>query len=148
MKKISFLFLVFALGLGINISNAQVAEFKETTIDYGSIEQNSDPLRTFVVKNTGKAPLVISGAKGSCGCTVPSYDEEPIMPGKTSEIQVKYDTKRVGTFNKTVTLTTNALNGTSEDTPGVFVLKIKGKVNGEEVPEVPTSIPTTPSNPN
>jgi hypothetical protein len=144
MKKFSLLFLVLTIGFGLSNVNAQVAEFKETTIDYGVIEQNSEPLRTFIVKNTGNAPLVITAAKGSCGCTVPKYDEAPIMPGKESEIQVRYDTKRVGTFTKTVTLTTNALNGTSDDAPGTFVLKIKGKVNGEEETVVPTSIPTTP----
>lgn len=159
MKRISLLLFVFALGLGLSSIQAQenaksivvggqaagaIAEFNETTVDYGTIEQNSDPLRTFTIKNTGVAPLVITAAKGSCGCTVPSYDKEPILPGQESEIQVRYDTKRVGNFNKTVTLTTNATNGTSEDKPGVFTLKIKGKVNAVEAVDAPTSIPATP----
>ncbi|HFA51550.1 MAG TPA: DUF1573 domain-containing protein [Bacteroidetes bacterium] len=108
-------------------------EFETTEIDYGTIEQGSDPLRIFKFTNVGDEPLIISKAKGSCGCTVPKYAQEPVLPGETSEIEVRYDTKRVGPFQKTVTLTTN------ESTP-THVLKIKGKVNPKPVEEsVPAS---------
>jgi hypothetical protein len=76
--------------------------------NYGSIENASTGFRYFKFTNTGNAPLIISGAKGSCGCTVPSYPKEPIMPGETNFIKVKYDTKRTGAFTKYVTLTTNS----------------------------------------
>ena len=82
-------------------------EFEQTTVDYGTIEQNADPLRTFTFKNTGDAPLIITGARGSCGCTVPSYPKKPIAPGETAVIEVRYDTKRVGAFRKSVRITTN-----------------------------------------
>ena len=100
---------------------APVMTFEKTEVDYGTIEQNSDPYRTFAFTNTGDAPLVIKSARGSCGCTVPEYSKEPIMPGEKSEIKVRYDTKRLNAFSKTVTLTTNA-------DPGQVVLRIKGKV--------------------
>jgi len=98
-----------------------IFEFEEETIDYGDIAFNSDGNRIFKFTNIGKTPLIISQVKGSCGCTVPTKPEEPIMPGKTGEIKVKYATNRVGPFSKTVTITSNA----SEQTK---VLKVKGRV--------------------
>ncbi len=122
MKK---LVLVFFLGLMSVALNAQekVAkiEFKSTTIDYGEIAKGSDGVRVFTFTNTGDAPLVISKVFSSCGCTIPKKPEKPIMPGETGEIQVKYDTNRVGPIRKTVTVMSNA------DTPTI-ALKIKGTV--------------------
>ena len=114
-------------------SNGPNMDFEKTEMDYGTIDKGSDPLRIFNFTNTGTEPLVIKSAKGSCGCTVPSYPKEPILPGEASTIEVRYDTKRVGPFRKSVTLTTN------EDV-GKRVLKIKGKVlapaaEPEAVPE-------------
>ena len=94
--------------------------FETTTIDYGTIEQGSDRVRIFKFENTGTEPLIITKAKGSCGCTVPTYPKEPVLPGESGEIKVEYDTNRVGPFTKTVTLTTNASDRT--------LLTIKGEV--------------------
>ena len=69
--------------------------FEAETVDYGVIEQGSDPYRVFNFVNAGNEPLVIKHAKGSCGCTVPTYPKEPIAPGSSAEIKVRYDTKRV-----------------------------------------------------
>jgi len=99
-----------------------------TEWNYGKIEKSSTGVRFFKFSNTGTAPLVISNAKGSCGCTVPSYPKEPIMPGEAGYIKVKYDTKRVGGFTKYVTLTTNATSNTSTR------LKITGTVEAEAAP--------------
>lgn len=108
-------------------------EFESTEVDYGTIEQGSEPLRVFKFTNTGNEPLVIKNAKGSCGCTVPNWPKEPIMPGESSAIEVRYDTNRVGPFTKRVTITTN------ENGENTRVLTIKGKVNKkEEAPGVPT----------
>ena len=96
-------------------------EFNDTVVDYGTIKQNSEPFRVFSFTNTGTEPLVIKHAKGSCGCTVPTYPKEPILPGETNEVKVRYDTKRIGKFTKTVTLTTN-------EEVGKRVLTIKGEV--------------------
>lgn len=93
-------------------------------LDYGTIEQDSDPIRVFRLTNAGDAPLLITNARGSCGCTTPQREDwnTPIGPGETRELRVRYDTHRVGPFRKRVTLTHNA----SEDPT---VLTIKGKVN-------------------
>lgn len=96
-------------------------EFKDTTIDYGTVEKGADGVRVFEFTNTGDAPLIISKVKSTCGCTVPKKPEAPIMPGKTGEIEVKYDTKRVMPIRKTITVLSNA------ETPTV-ALKIKGNV--------------------
>ena len=97
-------------------------DFESKVIDYGLLENKADGTRKFVFTNNGTEPLVIKNAKGSCGCTVPTWPREPIAPGETGEIGVKYDTKRVGKFTKTITLTTNA------DKAPVF-LTIKGEVS-------------------
>jgi hypothetical protein len=103
-------------------ANAQaVMTFDLTTVDYGMIDKGADPLRKFPFKNTGNEPLIIKNAKGSCGCTVPTYPKEPVMPGETGVIEVRYDTQRVGPFTKTVTITTNEAVDTK-------TLTIKGEV--------------------
>lgn len=114
---------------GTVLADGPVMAFETTVVDYGEIAQKSEPLRTFRFMNSGSAPLVINNASGSCGCTVPSYPKEPILPGQEAEIEVRYDTNRLGVFTKSVTLTTNAVNSSSDQPEGTFVLQIKGKVN-------------------
>ena len=97
-------------------------DFESKVVDYGTIEHNSDGARKFVFTNNGTEPLIIKNAKGSCGCTVPTWPRDPIAPGTTAEIGVKYDTKRTGKFTKTITLTTNA-------SKAPVILTIKGEVN-------------------
>lgn len=124
MKLRSFLATVsLALFVSFN-SYAQEIKFAQSEIDYGSIEKGANGERVFKFTNTGAAPLIIQDAKGSCGCTVPTYPKEPIMPGQSAEIKVKYDTQRVGPFTKYVTLTSNATNESS------VRLKISGDVKG------------------
>ena len=113
MKKILFFLLAVTFGFVAQAQNKAEIKFVTEEIDYGTIKQGADGLRVFEFKNTGKAPLVISGASSSCGCTVPSW------PGK---IEVKYDTNRVGAIAKTIMVTSNAT-----DTPNI-ALRIKGKV--------------------
>lgn len=128
-----------ALVAGVFFSGAAVAQnanapemtFENEVIDYGTIEQGANGQREFVFVNTGNEPLIITNAKGSCGCTVPTWPREPIAPGAKSSIKVKYDTNRVGPFTKTVTITSNAKTPTK-------VLTIKGKV------EKPAAEPTVP----
>lgn len=97
-------------------------KFVAEEIDYGVIKQGDNGLRVFEFKNTGLAPLVITSASSSCGCTVPSWPKEPIAPGKTGRIEVKYDTYRIGAIRKTITIVSNAA-----DNPTV-ALRIKGTV--------------------
>jgi hypothetical protein len=88
-------------------AKATALTFEKMTMDYGTIKQNSEPLRTFKFKNTSGKPVIITNATGSCGCTVPDYPKQPIGPGESSKIDVRYDTNRIGQFTKTVTVTTN-----------------------------------------
>lgn len=145
MKKI--LLVAVLVVFGITSSNAQakvkkakkgVAEkivtpkvegagmvFESETIDYGTIAHNADGKREFVFVNNGSSPLIITSATGSCGCTVPTYPKDPIMPGAKAVIGVKYATDRVGAFQKTVTLKSNAVQGDTK------TLTIKGNVLGD-----------------
>ncbi len=107
--------------------NAAKFKFESEVVDYGTIEHNADGNREFKFTNIGKEPLIISNAVGSCGCTTPNWPKEPIKPGATGVIKVKYATDRVGAFEKTITLTSNA------ETP-TKVIKIKGVVNPDPTP--------------
>lgn len=128
MKKLLFtLVLMFIASLALNKSYAQIEsgakiEFVKETHDYGTIKYGADGTSTFEFKNTGNAPLIISNAKGSCGCTVPEWPKEPIAPGAKGVIKVKYDTKRPGPINKSVIITSNAVNEPSK------TIRIKGNV--------------------
>ena len=122
MKKAVLLLFVGLLAFAVQAQEKTAKiEFKSETVDYGEINKGSDGVRVFEFTNTGDAPLIISKVSSSCGCTIPKKPEEPIMPGQTGEIQVKYDTKRVGPIRKAITVISNA------DTP-TKVLKIKGEV--------------------
>ena len=151
MKKI-FLFAMLTV-LGVTTSNAQTKKaaktttttttkttvngagmvFTSETIDYGTIAHNADGKREFVFTNNGNKPLIITNTTGSCGCTVPSSPKEPIAPGATGVIGVKYATDRVGPFTKTVTVTSNA-----EGIP-TKVLTIKGTVLPDPAPAAPAT---------
>jgi len=110
----------FAQEIATN-TNAGILSFKTDVIDYGTIEQKANGERIFSFTNTGKTPIIISKVKTSCGCTVPSYSKTPILPGETSDIKVTYATSRIGVFNKTITVISNA----SEPNK---ILRIKGEV--------------------
>ncbi len=96
--------------------------FEKETHDYGKIKQHANGECSFVFKNTGTEPLLISNSRGSCGCTVPTWPREPIAPGATGTIKVKYDTKRIGAINKSVTIQSNAVNSPTK------IIRIKGQV--------------------
>ena len=114
------------------VQSGAVISVNKEVHDYGQIEQGGDPYCEFEVKNEGTEPLIISNAKGSCGCTVPEWSREPVMPGKTTLIKVRYDTKRLGPINKSVTLTSNASN------EATTTLRIKGNVNPKPTEGAPT----------
>ena len=118
------LFTLFSITLMAQNTTTElvsVIDFESDTIDYGQITENDNGDRVFIFTNTGKAPLIISNVKTSCGCTVPTYPETAILPGQSGEIAVSYDTKRVGPFTKTITVYSNADQPTKH-------LKIKGEI--------------------
>ncbi len=102
--------------------NAAVITFESETIDYGAIALNSDGMREFRFKNTGKEPLLISSATPSCSCTVPDFSKDPIKPGEKGVIKVRYNgVSHAGSFEKTVTVVSNSKGGN-------VILRIKGTV--------------------
>lgn len=146
MKK---LFAAIALTFGIAFSgnaqevvtpsidpNAPVMQFENEVLDYGTVKFDGNGVREFKVKNVGKSPLTITNVQGQCGCTSttidgkPGWPQEPILPGKSAMIRVKYDTKRPGPFEKNVTVTSNAKEPSK-------VVKIKGVVEAAPAPAAP-----------
>ncbi len=142
MKK--SILIVVLLVFGLSYSNAQTAKpkakkpvpvkvvpqtiegagilFKSDVIDYGKIPHKSKGEREFTFTNNGNKALVIKNATSTCGCTVPTFPKDSIPPGEKGVIIVKYDTSRAGPFSKTVTVTSNAVQGSTK------VLLIKGDV--------------------
>lgn len=115
-------------------------EFSETEFDFGNLTAGESVTHLFKFKNTGKEPLVISNAKGSCGCTVPKWPKEPIAPGGSGEIEVKFDSKnKSGKQSKNVTITANT-------DPVNTILKISADVapdpNAPAKPASTTGAPT------
>ena len=125
MKK-TIILIAFALISSIGFAqNGPKIVFSapDNTIDYGKVTKTENGTRDFVFTNTGNAPLIITNVLSTCGCTVPIKPGEPIMPGKTGKITVKYN-MAPGPIRKTITVESNAVN--YED--GRVALKIKGEV--------------------
>lgn len=147
MKKIiSTLALTILIVINIqaqtnqDMNSGPVIKFDKMVHDYGTIYQGGDGNCTFTFTNTGKQPLVLSSVRSSCGCTVPNWPQEPILPGKSNTIKVTYDSNRLGQINKQVTVQSNA----SEPT---MVLNIKGTViekPAELMPEKQLNVGTSP----
>ncbi len=135
MKKLTLL-LVFVVGtscfaqtrLTAQTENKEIGilQFESELIDYGEITQNENGERFFIIKNVGKAPVTISRVKSSCGCSVATKPTGPILPNETEKIGIKYDTKRLGRFSKTIVVTSNAENG-------LVKLRITGNVTTKEL---------------
>ena len=121
MKKLVAIAIFLLAGFAVTAQETAKIEFKSEVIDYGEIQKGSDGVRVFEFTNTGSVPLVITDVTSSCGCTIPEKPEEPILPGKTGEIKVKYNTNLVGPIRKTITVYSNA------DVPAKSI-KIKGTV--------------------
>jgi hypothetical protein len=102
--------------------SAPVLTFKVDTMNFGTVTQGTVVEREFVFKNTGKTPLLITDAIVTCGCTVPDYPKEPIAPGKTGIIHVKFNSAgKMGAQDKTIRMVSN--NGSGE-----VVLHLKGTI--------------------
>lgn len=90
-----------------------VMTFEETSFDFGTIQEGEVVEHTFTFTNTGDAPLVLTAAKGSCGCTVPTWPREAIAPGETGEMLVSFNSRgRKNVQNKSVRITANTKSGT------------------------------------
>jgi hypothetical protein len=127
IRIIAFLIALHVAGIATpdrwgNISSEPEIVFETRVFDFGTIKRHADGTCAFVFSNRGGAPLMISKVTASCGCTIPSYPKEPVLPGKTEEIKVKYNTKTLGVFSKTIHVSTN------DPVHPTVVLTIKGAV--------------------
>ena len=102
--------VIFAQDAGTKAEKQAEMTFEYTEHNFGTMLQGSDVSYEFVYKNTGKAPLIISNVKKSCGCTMPKWSKEPLQKRKKGILGVKYDSKRLGHFRKTITVYSNAKN--------------------------------------
>jgi hypothetical protein len=128
MKKqtVTILILCYLVSLTVLAQKQQKKQkdsiiFTQLTYDYGTIGIGNSGRCEFKFTNKMKTPLVVSNVKPSCGCTVANWPKEPVLPGKTDVIKINFNAKLPGTFNKTITVTSNAANST-------VILHIKGNV--------------------
>ncbi len=129
MKQV--IILIAALTFTFNLQAQQAVEspkvttelqFVEQTFNWGEILQGETVQNVFEFTNTGTEPLIISNAKGSCGCTVPRWPTVPVMPGETASLLVRFDSKnKKGMQSKRVSITANT-------EPAITYLTIKGKI--------------------
>lgn len=123
---------------GMETKNGPVMTFDVLEYNYGSIKQGEVVTHEFKFKNTGREPLIINNAVGSCGCTVPDYPKEPIKPNGTGTIKVTFNSAgKMGQQDKTVTLT--------YDTDKTIVLHIKGNVESATATPAPQAPGATPA---
>ena len=143
MKKIITSFGIAAAALMLHVSvNAQTPVVTGPSIsvdkevhNYGNVPYGGNGTCEFKVTNTGTEPLILSKCKGSCGCTVPTCEPNPIAPGASTSISVKYDTKRPGPIDKSVSIHSNAVN------EPVLVVRIKGTVEPDPNAPAPNGMP-------
>lgn len=138
MKKLFLACLIALMSIGVANAQEQKKEttdeaqhgpkivFAEREHNYGTIQKGGDGNCVFTFTNTGDEPLILSSVRASCGCTTPKWTQKPVMPGKSGEIGVRYNTNNTGGFTKTVTITSNAVNEAR------VVVKIKGNVVQEK----------------
>lgn len=145
MKTIAAMMLTMIFGIQFMVAQDQPVEQKtktyswnETTHDFGKIVQNDPASVTFTVKNDGIAPLLITAARSSCGCTVAEYTKEPIKPGETGIVKATYNSARVGGFTKTVTVVFDGID-VGEN------LTIKGEVEALPAPAPAATPPAEPT---
>ena len=137
MKRVIFLIGIMLIMTGAakaqdaKTQNGPEIEFEKVVHDYGDVPYNGDGKCEFRFTNTGTDPLIIQKPKSSCGCTVPSWPKDPILPGKSEVIEVTYRTNRVGDFDKKVTVTSNAVQNPT------VVLRIKGRVLDQPAETLP-----------
>ncbi|HNW89825.1 MAG TPA: DUF1573 domain-containing protein [Bacteroidales bacterium] len=125
MKKLLFIGFISIFILSFNAfsqNKGPAIKFEFLEYDYGTIYQGADGNSEFKFKNTGDEPLVLSSVRSSCGCTVPSWPKDPILPGQGASIKVTYDTKRIGTISKQISVVSNAVSEPN------LTLSIKGTI--------------------
>jgi hypothetical protein len=109
-------------GGSVSVTGDAGIVFDTIVYDFGVVPYGSKAETEFVFTNSGAAPLLVSRVKSTCGCTIPEWSRQPVKPGKRGSVRVSYDTHRIGAFNKSIYVYSNAKNGVQR-------LMISGKVN-------------------
>lgn len=121
IQRILFSILFFAAST-LSILAQPVLEFEESSFDFGEVVEGTKATHEFTFKNTGNEPLVLQNVRASCGCTTPSWTKDPVLPGQKGKITAVYNSQgRPGVFNKSITVTSNAVKPS-------LVVSIKGQV--------------------
>jgi hypothetical protein len=117
--------------------NAPILTFTEQSYDFGTVVEGPQITHDFKIKNEGKEPLILSNVHASCGCTVPTWPKEPILPGKESVISATYNTSgRPGHFSKSITIESNSNGGNK-------IINITGEViKPEDDKSIPLAKPS------
>jgi len=106
-------------------------KWDKTAQNFGEIKQGVPVTASFKYTNMSKKPIMLTNAQGPCGCTVPNWSKDPLLPGKSAVITATFNAAAPGAFNKTVTVTSNA------DTNGPQVLTLQGTVVAGATAEAP-----------
>lgn len=118
MKKLLFLLFFSALGFASQAQTTanttaakapEVLQLKETSYNFGKIQQGRPVTHNFEIVNIGKEPLMLDNVQASCGCTTPEWSKEAIQPGASTTIKVGYNAAAEGDFNKTITIHYNSV---------------------------------------
>lgn len=117
-----FILILSAYGYSQDVIQTGSIHLSSNEINYGIINKDSDPYREITITNMGNYPLQINSCNASCGCTVPNCPVEPIPPKKKAVIRIRYNTSRIGAFNKTITVYSN-----DQKNP-ISLIKIFGEV--------------------
>ena len=129
MKK--NILLLFTILFTLNVmaqkteNNGPQIHFNDKIYNYDTISRGSSGECFFEFENIGNEPLIITSAFSSCGCTVPSWPKEPILPNMKGEIKIKYNTEKFGSFSKVIVVKSNSTD--NEKT----ILRINGVVKKE-----------------
>ncbi|MBQ8501264.1 MAG: DUF1573 domain-containing protein [Bacteroides sp.] len=131
MKKLVSYIVMLVLGIGMAAAQTKAEiKFDKTSHNFGTFpEEKPVVTHIFTFTNVGNGPLVIHQAVASCGCTVPEFTQEPILPGKTGQVKVTYngEGRYPGHFKKSITLRTNAKDAE------MIRLFIEGDMKAKEV---------------
>lgn len=138
MKKLISLFVVFFALVVVGQAQKGVIAFKETTFNFGKIEQGKPVTHVFEFTNKGADPIIVTNATASCGCTTPTYTKEPVMPNKVGSISATFNAGVMGPFNKPVTVFSNAEGGSVQVT-------LTGEVVAAAEPAAATQTAATPA---
>ncbi|GAB3932362.1 DUF1573 domain-containing protein [Larkinella terrae] len=138
MKKAFSLVVVFLAITTIAFAQKGVIKFTKESHDFGKVPQGTPVTYTFEFTNTGTDPVVISNAQPSCGCTTPDWTKSAVLPGQKGFVKATYNAAAMGSFNKNVTVVSNAERAS-------IPLNLTGEVIAKDAQSTAAASPATPA---